>query len=172
MSSYINHVTLTTGQCRRSPRDEVSDETLALLYPWMTTAIESGNPAPLPVPALAHYSAHVLRDRGVVVTIYGPLGPHIAGQPYRGERLAPLVTLGIAQRSREAAPLWQMMVDTFGAPTVAKMPSVPWCAVALHPTLPMFLDAVTWLGDFERCVAWAWITRNPALSTVSQGQTK
>ena len=56
MSNYINHVTLTTGHCRRSSRDEVSDETLALLYPWMTAAIESGNPMPLPVPALAHYS--------------------------------------------------------------------------------------------------------------------
>ena len=41
MSNYINHVTLTTGHCRRSPRDEVSDETLAILHPWMTGAIES-----------------------------------------------------------------------------------------------------------------------------------
>ena len=77
-----------------------------------------------------------------------------------------LVTLGIAQRSREAAPLWQTMADTFGASPAARMSSVPWCAVALHPTLPMFMDAVTWLGDFERCVAWAWITRNPALASV------
>jgi hypothetical protein len=22
---------------------------------------------------------------------------------------------------------------------------------------------IGWMGDFERCVAWAWITRNPAI---------
>lgn len=36
-------------------------------------------------------------------------------------------------------------------------PEAPWCAVLLHKTLPLGGDATLWLGDFERCVAWAWI---------------
>ena len=43
----------------------------------------------------------------------------------------------------------------------------PWLAVITHPTLAAHLGATEWLGDFERCVAWAWITRHPAVESAS-----
>lgn len=183
MSSYINHITLPTGHCRRSSRDEVSDETLALLRPWLVSALDAGKPVPLPVELLPDrppvhyrdYRAKVGRDHiGVMVTIYAAFtiyeshGSHMLSQA-PGGKLVPFVALGIAQRSREAEQLWQMMVDTFGAFPGIKMPSVPWCAVASHPGMdihPDALDSLDWLYDFERCVAWAWITRSPALASV------
>jgi len=45
-------------------------------------------------------------------------------------------------------------------------PPVPWCAVSVHTPVGAFPEALDWLGDFERCIAWAWITRNPALGAV------
>lgn len=156
--TYINHITLATGHCRRSPRDEVDDGALQALTPWLKNAIASGRIEPLPVQELSHCGAKAIKEVGLVVTVYGPRGPHTPGEPHRGDYL-PLVTLGVAQRSREARDLWGHMAGHL-KPGL-EMPSTPWCAVAIHPTAAAFLDALKWLGDLERCIAWAWITRNP-----------
>ena len=40
---------------------------------------------------------------------------------------------------------------------VARPASLPWCAVVMMPFVsPM---ETRWLGDFERCLAWAWLER-------------
>jgi len=162
MSNYINHITLGTGDCRRSPRSEVHDETLAVLVPWLNQARSSGKIEPLPVAPLSHFGARVVKDIGLVVTIYGPRGPHTPGRPHSGEWL-PLATLGIAQRSRESVDLWASLQANFGSKPGITAPAAPWVAVAIHDTIVGYLDALQWLGDLERCIAWAWVTRNPAL---------
>lgn len=161
--NYINHITLATGDCRRSPRAEVDDATLAVLVPWLKKAIASGNIEPLPVPQLSHYGARAIKETGLVVTIYGPRGPHTPGQPHSGESL-PLVTLGIAQRSRESGDLWAMLRASFGGKPGVKTPAAPWVAVSIHENIVAYLDALQWLGDLERCIAWAWVTRNPVIN--------
>ena len=174
MSNYINYVMMATGCCRRSSRDEVSDEKLSLLRSWLVSALDAGKLVPLPdelrpYMSPVHYRAKVERDHvGVIVTIYVPVTIYASNMLSQapGGQLLPLVTLGVAQRSREAAPLWQMMVNTFGASPAVKMPSVPWCAVALGEAAEIHSEALDWLYDLGRCIAWAWITRNPALVSV------
>lgn len=160
--NYINHITLSTGHCRRSPRAEVDDATLAILVPWLNTARQSGNIEPLPVAPLSHYGARVIKDVGLVVTIYGPRGPHTPGHPHTGEWL-PLVTLGIAQRSREAGDLWASLMAHLGGKPGIKAPATPWVAVSIHDTITAYPESLQWIGDLERCIAWAWVTRNPAI---------
>lgn len=163
---YIRHITLTTGHCNRSSRAEVDDATLAVLAPWLVKAVASGAPQPLPVDDLSHYSAVAFTDGGgLVVTIYAPSGPHVPGQSSRPGG-TPLVTIGVAQRSRHGGNLWAMMVASFGAAAGLAKPQEPWCAVALHPAVALHEDAARWLGDLERCIAWAWITRRPLLGVV------
>lgn len=106
-----------------------------------------------------------LVDGGLVVTVYGPLGPHTPGKPHGGAT-TPLVTVGVAQRSRHGQPLWESLVNAFGCADETEKPAEPWCAVALHPGLSAYPDASDWLGDFERCIAWAWITRNTQIDVV------
>jgi len=48
--TYINHITLSTSHTRRSPRAEVSDETIRALRPWLRAAIENQDDYPLPGP--------------------------------------------------------------------------------------------------------------------------
>ena len=156
--TYINHITLSTGHLRRSSLSEVPDETLAFLRPWLDAALKSEVPIPLPADELAHYSAMAIHEIGLVVTVYAPAGPHLPGKPHTGEN-APIATFGVAKRSREAAPLWEKLKKHFSnRPSPA--PETPWCAVALHDNLIAFADAQEWLGDFERCIAWTWLTRN------------
>lgn len=169
-SPYIAHVTLSTGHLRRSPRSEVDDDTIAILVPWLASARAAGSiPTPLPGEAFAGFTAKVLVEQGsLVCTVYGPAGrfPHLAGMPEAQDGV-PLVTFGVAQRSRHSKALWAALVAVSDVPPRCAMPDSPWCGVVLHPTLPAFQDAAEWLGDFERCVAWAWISRNAHLEPVS-----
>lgn len=162
-SPYITHITLTTGHVRRSPRDEVGDDILGVLHPWLAEMLASGVRQALPVPALSHYSSSAAVEHGgLVCTVWGPAGPHLARRPHAGE-VVPLITLVVAQRSRQGPDLWALMLAQYGGQTGLQRPAEPWCAVAIHPTLTLYPDTVEWLGDFERCLAWAWITRAPRL---------
>ena len=158
--AYLNHITLSTGHTRRSPRAEVSGETLARVAPWLAALVESGQPAPLPVSGLSDYTGHAtVVDGALIVTISGAAltdGPMAGNAP-------PLVTLGVAQRSRHGAALWPLMtgpVMPHAKPSIQR-PGEPWAAVAIWPTLAMHPDAIGWLGDLERCIAWAWLERDP-----------
>lgn len=165
-SPYITHITLTTGHMRRSPRDEVGDDTLRALHPWLTDLIASGERRPLPVPALAQYSVNAtVEGGGLVATIWAPRGPHVPSHPHFGE-VDPVATLGIAQRSRHGPDLWALMLAHLGGKSGLKRPAEPWCAVALHPAMAAHRDSAALIGDLERCIAWAWITRAPSLGTV------
>lgn len=76
-----------------------------------------------------------------------------------------LVTMAVAMRPRQGAGLWRTLHNLLGGampPLVtdpATQPPAPWLAVALHlpALLPAPHPALHWLGDAERCIAWAWI---------------
>lgn len=144
---YIHHITLNTGHVSRIRAGDVSGEALARVGPWLAALVQSGQPAPLPVSGLANYTAHATAQNGaLVVTISAPAG-------------LPLVTIGVAVRSRHAIDLWDGLAQLAKAHKSAR-PSAPWAAVVLWPALSAHNDAAAWLGDLERCVAWAWVLRN------------
>lgn len=156
--TYLHHITLSTGHTRRSDRAEVSGETLARVGPWLAALVESGKPAPLPVSGLSEYTGHAtVVDGALVVTISGPEqteGPMAGKAP-------PLVTVGVAKRSRHGAALWPLMTGPVMTPAKPgiQRPGEPWAAVAIWPTLALHPEAAGWLGDLERCIAWAWMDR-------------
>ena len=165
---YINHLTITTGHKARTSRADVAEEALAIVAPWLQSIVGAGQkspfPAPAPAPALSHFSAIAyVQDGGLIVTVYGPTGPHRTGQPASAD--IPLVTFGVAQRSRHSEPLWAMLLANFEHAAGIKQPATPWCAVAVHPSIMAHPNAIGWLADFERCCAWAWITRNAQLES-------
>lgn len=160
---YINHITLNTGHIARTNRTDVAPAVTALLAEWLPATINSGKAHALPVAELSHFAAQVfVQDGALVVTVSAPVGPHQQGKPFAGQTM-PLVTFGVATRSRQGAPLWGMLVKSFGLATGLKQPDTPYCAVAVHPSIAVYKGPVDWVGDFERCMAWAWITRNPDL---------
>jgi len=154
---YITHLTLTTGHVARQQRADVSDEMLAVLVPWLRHALTSA--APQPVPQTEGYQARAVAQGGsLVVTVYAPT-------PDVGPAL-PLLTFGVAARSRHAPMLWELLTRQPCVQEGLRQPPAPWCGVVLYPALAGHLTATEWLGDFERCVAWAWVTRNPGLEAV------
>ena len=160
---YLNHLTLSTGHLARTQRSDVAPAVTKLLAQWLPGTINSNRAHSLPVPALSHFSAQVFVQAGaLVVTVSAPVGPHEQGKPHAGQTL-PLITLGVAQRSRQGADLWASLTKAFDTARGLEMPGAPWLAVAVHPGVLVYGGPVEWLGDFERCVAWAWLTRNPDL---------
>ena len=162
---YIQHITLGTGHIARTSRADVAPAVTTLLANWLPGIVDSGQIHPLPVPPLSHFGAQAFVQSGaLVVTVSAPVGPHKQGKPHAGQTM-PLVTFGVAQRSRQGGALWDMLTSTFDALEGLKQPDTPYCAVAIHPSIAAYAGPTAWLGDFERCVAWAWITRNPDLRT-------
>lgn len=153
-TTYIRHLTLDTGDQRDSYRDEVQDGVLEVLRPLLDRAV-AGETVAVPGdldPAGCTMTAVRGRDRALVVTVWGP---QYADTP-RDPILPPLVTLGVAPSSLASATLWREWV---GAERDDRTPSPPWCCVRLRIGLALHPQAAHWLGDLERCLAWAWIDR-------------
>lgn len=139
---YLMHVTIETGRARRSYRDEVTDETVTLLRLQIAEML-----AGLPVEVTPGY-----RLTGASA------GAALLATVSRG--IMPLVTIAVAKNAKVSRRLWDhlrrpQMPGMSGA--VGDPPRAPWCAAVVYPTLVADPGAADWLGDFERCLAWAWI---------------
>lgn len=130
----MHHLTLTTGHVRLLPRSEVADHAIAVCRGLLAPGTHA-------VPgALGGYTLAVpLCEHGWLGTVY--------------QARVPVATIGVADDEASAAEIWPALVKMHGKPT--DMPPLPWCAVVLHAVAP----AYEWLGDFERCLAWAWLER-------------
>jgi len=148
---YLNHVTLTSGHVRRSSREEVSDNLLAQLRPVVAECERAGEaefPSPSGLMILRRIVESERPSRHVAVwAISEPQGPA-------------LVTIALAMQARAGAGLWRQLHAIPALATRADdLPPAPWLAALLHlpACLPEPHPAVHWLGDCERCIAWAWI---------------
>lgn len=143
------HVTIDTGHERESPREEVGVGVVELLRPLVVRALR-GERVGLPGSPGCTLSGG--SDDGVtaVVTISSADG-------------APLVMIGIAPPSAPDASadrVWRLLhAQPTGVrlPRIVPQPPAPWCAVRLEIGAALEPWQVTWLGDAERCIAWAWL---------------
>lgn len=77
-----------------------------------------------------------------------------------GRPRSPLLTLGVCAETAESAALWQALHREATLPLAtdpARPPAAPWCAVRIELGALPYLETMAWVGDFERCLAWAWI---------------
>jgi hypothetical protein len=131
----LQHYTVETGHCRISPRSEVSEQAVAVLQPLLTTGEHD-------VPGMFGYRCRVT----VFATVLAATVVARSG--------APLITTLVCPDANSLV----IARDVLALPHDAKL--LPPCAlVRLHPTIVLDLLAADWLGDFERCIAWAWLYR-------------
>lgn len=148
----LNHITLTTGHARMSPRSEVDHGFLAELRPIIAEAEHHGE-ADLPTP-----SGLMLLRR----LMPRSASPHVAVWAIREVNGPALATIALALETRSGAELWREL-HAFTEPfnphktRAEDAPDAPWLGVVPHVTSLLRPDAMLWLGDAERCIAWAWI---------------
>lgn len=144
---YLNHLSLGTGRQIRSDSHDIPDSVMSNLKPWLLGAIENPDPSPVPVPDYLAPGGYLVKPSVVkgffMCTIF--------------TSTEPVMTFGVASRSRHGPPLWSMMTEMYGVKSGIVAPGVPWCA---HK---MYGDTVEFTGplwEIERGLAWAWIQKN------------
>jgi len=143
-AQYLWHVTLQTGHTRRSYRHEVADDVVQVCRDLLARALRE--PAEIPGMSLL-MTAESSRRRLLV--------------PVQTQNGVPVVTIGIARHSAVGAPLWRLLVETAELPvhpSVERCPPEPWCAARIERGITtLSSEQIMALGDFERCIAWAWM---------------
>lgn len=152
------HYTLNTGHTRVSPRSEVSDDVIAMLQPMFAGLPELGE--------------HLIPNTDLWVS------PTV-GSPRRGLMLAPIYRktggihhnvawVGVCDKPSDT-DAWDCIERLYlgltdegqlAAADLApprKPASTPWCAVILDTHSAKNIEQMDWLGDFERCLAWAYL---------------
>lgn len=147
---HIRHITLTTGHARTIHPGEVSPEAIAVCRDIITRIGAGETSEPVTIPNVGPYSiSGRASSKCLVATVWadGPPSEVIA-------------TIGIAAHSRCGASLWRNLHRWGETPVVTdpeSWPEEPWIAVALDAGIVRHEDATAWLGDFERCLAVAWL---------------
>lgn len=144
-ANYFIYFSLSTERQSRSLRADVADAAIVSVAPWLERLVAEGNALPLPAAPLSKYTAkgYVLNG-GLLVTVF------LFDEP--------LATFGVAQRSRYGGELWASLLANSGKSGI-KQPAAPWCAEVQHLALNEHADVSRWIGDFGKCVAWAWVLR-------------
>ncbi|WP_454917259.1 hypothetical protein [Xanthobacter sediminis] len=139
MTAEIEHVTVTTGGSRISPRSEVSNGVVALIRT-----------------SLADHEGQLADTGWRIDLIPSPPGGHIYDLIYRGARIA---RCWLCIDAEAADYIW--LAATAGAPAGTRLHrpmTLPWLAAGLMDgAVTAGPDALMTAGDLERCVAWALI---------------
>lgn len=143
----MNHYTFNSGHSRVSPRSEVSDAAIDALTDF-TKSGEHDFP---------YFGGFRLvtdsTNLGVLATLYTV-------------DKVPIVTIGVVRDEKQADELWPQLEALYHRITElpghramdwksSKRPNAPWCSVVIIAPIPL-----SWVGDFERCFAWAWLEKN------------
>jgi len=151
---YLRHVTLTTGHVRDSYADEVSSEVMAGMRHLIQRICVGDTSEAVSLREYASVGAYSVAGRCsarcLVVTVYAD-----------GPPTELVCTIGVAAHSRCGATLWRNLHQWGQVPVrtdPTQCPPEPWVAAALDEAAASHPDAMAWLGDFERCLAWAWLS--------------
>lgn len=144
----LAHVTLTSGDVRHSPRREVTDQIVTLLAPLLARVL-AGATVDVPYVEGEYVLSGASDGDCCALTVEPSVGPLVA-------------TIGIAAGEAGAAALWQQLhvyaPDASPLATRAEAPPpAPWCAARLDRGAVTHPEALVWLGDLERCLAWTYL---------------
>jgi hypothetical protein len=152
----MHHLTITTGDTRWSPRDEVDQRVLALCQDAILPALLAGQRARIPR-SPAYYLTGGMQAAALAVTCWVD----------EGTQRIPIVTWWIAG-DQVAASIWDTVIlphcrrmaalhPGSSMPTVQRPASTPWVAAWLEVGSAIDPTPLVWIADLERCLAWAWI---------------
>lgn len=150
MADYINHVTLNTGDIRKSPRSEVWQDSIVAASAMITESLKNGKTL-----IMVEEQVHILAERE---------GNGLFVEVYLGDDVSSFLTFAIALKPEDGY-IWDELVEDVYYEDFGKMPSVkkprePWVAVALSSFAEAdpakYFQVIQYMGDMERCFAWAW----------------
>ena len=139
---YIWHVTTTTGHVRKSPRSEISEETINILKPWVKDMLEGKLRGIMDT----HYSCRCEQHSSKMIEF-------VISRLSDDFKQTDLVRFIICNHSRRKRVAWAWVGGLGDAP------EVPFCAAQLltDNVIPEDFNYIPVFADFERCIAWTWL---------------
>lgn len=159
----MQHITLTTGDVRWSPRSEVDDGLMCLLVDHLAAGLRGR----ASIPRMDDYAMHAATERNVLIaTISRRLDD--ATRLRAGHDWMPVLSMIVVPADLGTEKVRRLLGRAWAdAPTVAVLPPGPWCFVRLYQTAALVPpDDLAWTGDYERCLAWAWLESGTAQQTL------
>ena len=162
----ILRVTLNTGDVVEQSAAVVFPETTAVVRPLVAALLPASDGLPRQRPMVAPFQQYTVQGLALspAAACFRVYAPPPAPVPPEEIALDPLVSFGVAsRRSIEAQTLWESLHGLAGETEVTltdpvRPPRPPWLGVLCHSALFRDPEAASWLGDFERCVAWTMLT--------------
>lgn len=145
------HLTLNTGHWRRSPRNEVSQETIAALQPMLQVGTH-----PIPIFDDMEVDVTISSDRAEF-TVFAKHAPYI-----------PVICAGLAWTESAQKIVSRKLQQLNAASGITIIPAeptrpapdeVPWLGIVLFKGITLIGERIGELGDFERCLAWTILER-------------
>lgn len=129
------HHTVETKHTAFTPRSDVTDDVIELLIPWIKDGLESQEP--IPIPTMTEYFVTLKQNC---------LGALVANvRQIKNNETLYLVGFMVYKNSN-LTPRYKELAKGCDA-----------CVVNILEGLTWNCEAIGWLGDFERCVAWAYL---------------
>lgn len=151
MSLIINHHTIFTGDVSRCQIDNVSDEVAKTVLESAKYALKEDEPVAL-FPKMDDKARFLMREfpgGGLKCTVF------------YGESDKPVLAFIIAKEvNKETRKQYKELleIDMTKQKSMSSMPDAPFCSVALTREAMRYPDLLKWIGDFEACLAVAWIS--------------
>jgi hypothetical protein len=144
---HLQHISMNTGHSRRSYRDEVPDDEVRAA----ASALERAKHERVPLPKFGDAYALTATYEGLsalICTIW--------------QQEVPVMTLGVACKSKSGAGLWRVLLRQPVGPPIqvdeSRRPSAPWVAAGLEAAAtlapPEVLEAI---GGMESVLGWAFL---------------
>ena len=143
--TYVWHITLNTGRAEKLP---VAAASAALLEQSRRLLAGSGRQ---PVLGTA-LTIEIVHD-----------GPNMVATFFGGD--VPVVTMGVATKSRAAGRLWEMLIASARAAgveldaTPGDVPRTPWAGFIVYASYFGHMDEMPLLGHIEHALACAYLER-------------
>lgn len=136
--NYINHVTLNTGNARKTTPNEVNKEIYFILKRLYNDSLNGK------VEVFDGYTMKTIKENtGTVITLYS-------------KNNFPILTTAIS-KSDKLGILWNMMHDSSASQLKTRSDKpieLPYIADRIEPSAVMDISAMSWTGDFSRCMGW------------------
>jgi hypothetical protein len=143
----IEQVILDTGCARRSPRSAIEDEIMRVLDASVDRAITTGTREP--IPGGVRFSFNVTTEAVAAIV--------------KLCEATPVVTFGIAADAASSPKLWRLLHEGGvgkHATSPDRPPATPWIGARMEIGAALTAPGdLSWIADFERCLAWALIDR-------------
>ena len=142
VEKYIYHITTITGHVRKSPRSEISPDTVNILRPWIKDLLNGQLRAIFDT----KYTCRTeMKDSKMCEFVISKINENFKHMD--------LIRFVVCRNSQRKASAWAL-VGGQGDP-----PDVPFCAVQLinDNIQPEDLQHFGLFADFERCIAWSWL---------------